>query len=815
MFARAAKTSNSASGPAAAPSGNNRAHPSADPKRAPLAKSIPNNTSINDFYRRPISGTSQASTFKLQPSFNPPKSRPTITSKPLQHRSLNAPYVATKAVHSNTGSLAALYGKSDSFTEEPSLAAARKVCGLTEATEEELRALGVCPDDFADDENLDLDIPCPLPLTKIHEAPAASGAGPKPSPPRPCQSPTLRAPQDDSAYYGAHVSSVSSKRASSDSTATTSPQPLTKRRKMPNWSKTLPQEAPLSSVMPAPKPLGAMLDATASAVKVQKKQLKGLSRKQTTAGLDNGGHAEAKSSRDRLSEVSSLPKPPGPLTLSNEQQHVKNLVCFKKASVFFTGPAGTGKSVLMRAIIDDLRTKYAKDPEQLGVTASTGLAACNIGGMTLHSFAGIGLGKEDPNTLIRKIRQNQKARNRWLKTKTLVIDEISMLDGDLFDKLSQIGRTIRKNGRPWGGIQLVLTGDFFQLPPVPDREKRDVKFAFEALTWGDSIDHTIGLTEVFRQKDPEFAQMLNEMRLGQISEQTVQTFKSLSRPLQFDDGLEVTELFPTRQEVENSNERRLRGLNQKSMFYEALDTGEPALREKLLQNMMAPKMLELRVGAQVMLIKNMDESLVNGSLGTVEKFMTESEYIDLNASSVPADPDIKKRTSILNSYLNGDTLTNNGNGGAGNSGRLYPYVLFHGIGGSTRGILIRPEEWKSELPNGVVQASRTQLPLILAWALSIHKAQGQTLERVKVDLGRVFEKGQAYVALSRATTKSGLQVLRFEKHKVMAHPKVIGFYGKLSSAEAALKGKHGNASILAFTNPLLKHKTATAAYGTG
>ncbi|CAK7221550.1 DNA helicase [Sporothrix curviconia] len=153
-------------------------------------------------------------------------------------------------------------------------------------------------------------------------------------------------------------------------------------------------------------------------------------------------------------------------------------------------------------------------------------------------------------------------------------------------------------------------------------------------------------------------------------------------------------------------------------------------------------MLELRVGAQVMLIKNMDESLVNGSLGTIEKFMTESEYINFDVDAMFKDADVKKRTTVLNSYLNTDT-SSGGGGNPGNSSRLYPYVLFHGIGGSTRGILIRPEEWKSELPNGVVQASRTQLPLILAWALSIHKAQGQTLERVKVDLGRVFEKGQA------------------------------------------------------------------------
>ena len=230
----------------------------------------------------------------------------------------------------------------------------------------------------------------------------------------------------------------------------------------------------------------------------------------------------------------------------------------------------------------------------------------------------------------------------------------------------------------------------------------------------------------------------------------------------------------------------------KPYVYDALDAGEKILREKLLQNMMAPKRLELRVGAQVMLIKNMDETLVNGSLGIVKKFMTESEYALNDVQSSLIGIDVKKRMNVLSSYLNPDSS------GAG-GGKPYPYVEFHGVNGDTRGILVRGEEWKSELPNGIIQASRSQLPLILAWALSIHKAQGQTLDRVKVDLGRVFEKGQAYVALSRATTKHGLQVLRFEKHKVMAHHKVIDFYGKLSSAESALKNKAGDSSILAFT----------------
>lgn len=141
-----------------------------------------------------------------------------------------------------------------------------------------------------------------------------------------------------------------------------------------------------------------------------------------------------------------------------------------------------------------------------------------------------------------KIKRNQKARNRWLRTKVLVVDEVSMVDGDLFDKLEEIARSLRNNGRPFGGIQLVVTGDFFQLPPVPEGSNREAKFAFAAATWNTVIQHTILLTHVFRQRDPEFANMLNEMRLGKISPQTIDAFRKLSRPLDFHDSLEATEL---------------------------------------------------------------------------------------------------------------------------------------------------------------------------------------------------------------------------------------------------------------------------------
>lgn len=141
-----------------------------------------------------------------------------------------------------------------------------------------------------------------------------------------------------------------------------------------------------------------------------------------------------------------------------------------------------------------------------------------------------------------QVRRNQKARARWLRTKVLVVDEVSMVDGDLFDKLEDLARRIRNNGRPFGGIQLVVTGDFFQLPPVPEGSNREARFAFSASTWNTSIQHTILLTYVFRQRDPEFARMLNEMRLGKLSPSTIDSFRQLSRPLNFEDSLEATEL---------------------------------------------------------------------------------------------------------------------------------------------------------------------------------------------------------------------------------------------------------------------------------
>lgn len=235
---------------------------------------------------------------------------------------------------------------------------------------------------------------------------------------------------------------------------------------------------------------------------------------------------------------------------------------------------------------------------------------------------------------------------------------------------------------------------------------------------------------------------------------------------------------------------RMSNLAGQSRTFYAIDGGsitDKTQRDKLLANCMAPATIELKKGAQVMLIKNIDDSLVNGSLGTVVAFMDEKTFDHYHekedgfqaTETMDADEDrVSKARQKLKAMLHKDSVL-------GDTAGKWPLVRFILQDGTVRELLCQPEAWKIELPNGEIQASRSQIPLILAWALSIHKAQGQTLDRVKVDLGKIFEKGQAYVALSRATRQEGLQVLRFDPKKVMAHERVRSFYDRLYSVDQA------------------------------
>ena len=259
--------------------------------------------------------------------------------------------------------------------------------------------------------------------------------------------------------------------------------------------------------------------------------------------------------------------------------------------------------------------------------------------------------------------------------------------------------------------------------------------------------------------------------------------------------------FPTRQEVDNANITRMNKLSGQPMTFQATDTGvsDVNVRNKILANFMAPEALTLKKGAQVMLIKNMDAQLVNGSLGKIEAFMDEGtfraykddEETFMRAQEPEEGSDEEGKAEARKKIAQARLKNSDGKGGP-----YWPMVRFALPDGTYRTILCLPEEWKTANQQGEITAKRMQVPLILAWALSIHKAQGQTLNRVKVDLGRVFEKGQAYVALSRATSQAGLQVMRFDQRKVMVHPKVIQFYGKLASAESL--GSKGSKKIAQF-----------------
>lgn len=312
---------------------------------------------------------------------------------------------------------------------------------------------------------------------------------------------------------------------------------------------------------------------------------------------------------------------PNEPTLSEEQRAILNMVLHDKKSIFFTGSAGTGKSLLLKAIISALRKKYAKIPDHLAVCASTGIAAQNIGGTTIHAWGAVTPGMHDIGKLISFIKTCRPAHRRWRLVRVLIIDEVSMVDGRLFDTLAALARELRKKQMPFGGIQLVVTGDFFQLPPVT-RSGEEAFFAFESEAWKECIQHTVTLTRVFRQRDDRFITLLNEMRKGEISSSATQILGSLSRQLPQNDGLLPTELFPLRVEVDCANAARMGALSGSVHRFVARDSGPvpPEKRRRLLDNMFAVATLDLKRDAQVMLVKNVSDTFVNGSVGKVLGF---------------------------------------------------------------------------------------------------------------------------------------------------------------------------------------------------
>ncbi|XP_034979174.1 ATP-dependent DNA helicase PIF1 [Zootoca vivipara] len=458
----------------------------------------------------------------------------------------------------------------------------------------------------------------------------------------------------------------------------------------------------------------ALTDVTSTPRKGQ--PLRCASRKRIrTESVDGKQVAEKQQVKKTLSMCSRA-------KLSQEQSMVLNAVLSGK-NVFFTGSAGTGKSYLLKKIVASL------PPNSTYATASTGVAACQIGGTTLHAFAGIGSGKASLHQCI-ELAQRPGIRQQWLNSRHLIIDEISMVEGDFFDKLEAVARAVRKCEDPFGGIQLIICGDFLQLPPV-SKSSEQPRFCFQAKSWRKCIHLNMELTEVRRQTDRDFISLLHTVRLGRCTEEVTRQLTLTATHRVEKDGILATRLCTHKDDVELTNARRLDELPGERRTFKAVDS-DPVLVKTLDAQCPVSSIIELKQGAQVMLTKNLDVSqgLVNGARGVVIGFETE--------------------------------------------GKGLPKVRF--LCGVTN--VVGLERWVLKGPAGTY-LSRQQLPLKLAWAISIHKSQGMSLDCVEISLARVFEFGQAYVALSRARSLAGLRVLDFDPKVVRANPYVLQFYRHL------------------------------------
>ncbi|KAL2896942.1 ATP-dependent DNA helicase PIF1 [Bienertia sinuspersici] len=364
--------------------------------------------------------------------------------------------------------------------------------------------------------------------------------------------------------------------------------------------------------------------------------------------------------------------------------------------------------MLIQEIIKLLRKLHGK--KEVSVTAPTGIVACSLGGQTLHSFAGVGLAKADAETLLSKVLDNKRVLRRWRMVKALVVDEISMVEGEFFDKLEYLARMIRENDEPWGGIQLVVSGDFLQLPPISVGKKKnsdsDKEYAFEADSWDQSFQLQVGLNTIFRQSDPQLIKLLQGIRKGELDDEGLELLEQC-RCIDNEPDETVVRLFPRIADVSRVNDMRLKGLGEEIIVYEAFDRGERHWIDQLDRGI-APNNLQLCKGARVMLTKNLN---VKGQLVT----------------------------------------------------------------GATE-MVMKPLTWNVEVGDKI-RATRLQLPLILAWAMSIHKSQGMTVDRLHTNLSKAFGFGMIYVALSRLRSLDGLSFSSdFHPSKIKAHPKVLEYY---------------------------------------
>ena len=379
-------------------------------------------------------------------------------------------------------------------------------------------------------------------------------------------------------------------------------------------------------------------------------------------------------------------------------------------NVFLTGSAGAGKTYVLNQYIQYLRERNVP----VAVTASTGIAATHMNGMTIHAWAGIGIKDALTSSDLQNMKAKKYLKDKLENAKVLIIDEISMLHKKQLELVNTVLKFFKNSTAAFGGIQVIFSGDFFQLPPVGNHSEtpRD-KFAFMAKAWVEGQLAVCYLTEQHRQEDNELNDILNEIRNGQVSETSIALLEKASTT-QLNTIEEPPRLYSHNRDVSLLNITRLRELDGISKLYQARTKGNPKLLETLKKSVRAEAQLELKKGAKVMFVKNNYEAgYINGTLG---------EVIDYSEEKLP-----------IVKLIDGSQMT------------------------------VVQDEWAIEDDKGNALASFSQLPLRLAWAITIHKSQGMTLEAAEVDLSKSFEKGQGYVALSRLKSFKGLKLVGFNQ----------------------------------------------------
>lgn len=407
-------------------------------------------------------------------------------------------------------------------------------------------------------------------------------------------------------------------------------------------------------------------------------------------------------------------------------------VLLEGANVFLTGPPGAGKTYVLNEFIRRAR----RNGKTVAVTASTGIAATHLNGTTIHSWTGLGIRDSLSAHDLDWLRNNDKLRKRYNATDILVIDEISMLHGARLDMVNEACKILRDDEAAFGGLQVVLVGDLFQLPPVsPGRDVFD--FAHTSHAWQELEPSICYLTEQHRQAEDGLLELLTALRSGDFDESHYELLQS--RKSAAPEGLVITRLFTHNADVDSINTRHLKALQVSSKTYTMATKGTAAKIEQLTKSVLAPGELQLKVGAEVMFVaNNFGEGFVNGSRGQV---------IDFKGT--------------------------------------WPVVK---LIDSRRVIVVQPHTW-SLTEDGRVRAEVSQLPLRLAWAITIHKSQGMSLDAAEIDLSRAFTPGMGYVALSRLRSLDGVYLLGLNQSALMLHPDIYEFDRALKLDSAGLAAR--------------------------